>query len=150
MYYQIVIEVNSRNGRANNWETLIHSERAVNFLLAEVGGNEKAVISTHRVLNDLAHEVEYHSGLMNAAGKNLEEYLARHGHSSRGFLGISKSLRYFERVLLPGDRISVVGKTLWKSGAQLGFPDKEKMLYIKAIDEKTPLYLSNFSGFIKN
>lgn len=146
VYYQVVIEVRKSSGRVNDWETLIHSERAVNFFLVEEESNEKAVISTHRVWQELSHQVVYKSGKLNETErKNFEHYLERHGQSSRGFLGSSKTMRYYESVLLPGDEVSVAGKALWKNGVQLGLPDKEKILYLKAIDQKTPLYLRNLS-----
>ncbi len=150
VYYQVIVEAHGNSARSDEWETIIHSERAVNFFLAEKESNKKALISTHRVMNQLGHCEIYESGELTEAERiNLEQFLARHGHSSRGFLGISRTMRYFESVLLIGDQVSVAGKSLWKNGAELGFPGKEKILYLKAIDEKTPLFLSNDADALK-
>ena len=143
LYYEIIVRERDTSEESNMWITLVHSQRAVDFLISEKESNHKALISTRSVLYHMVPREVYHSSYKRGNGIVLNEYLKRHGIDNVKTYE-SYETCVTENILEAGDIVSVAGKVVWKSTGQLDLDhNEEKILYVKAIDEKTPSFLSN-------
>jgi hypothetical protein len=60
----------------------------------------------------------FDSGHLREPGEALRYFLARHGRAHVDFLGLNRTLRYREAIVLPGDLVHVHGHPLWRPSAQ--------------------------------
>ncbi len=56
----------------------------------------------------------FETGHLRDPGELLQGFLLRHGCSHVDFLGLNRTLRYREGILLPGDRVRVRGIATWQ------------------------------------
>lgn len=114
VFYQIIVE---KKGAKNSWSTVINQTVIHDFFIETRG--EMAIVKTdqpkkfRKIFLEKDHKAN--SGFWNDANHRLEKYLKSHGSSSKGILGFSKTLRYYEGIIEPGERIAVKGIGNWKT-----------------------------------
>ncbi len=114
VFYQIIVE---KKGGKNSWHTVINETNTQDFFVETRG--EMAIVKTDQPKNFrkifLEKDHKAKSGFWNNANDRLENYLKRHGSSSKNFLGLRKTLRYHEGIIEPGETIAVKGIGNWKN-----------------------------------
>ncbi len=144
-YYHIHIEKKVQNGKNSNWSNVVDEEVAGNFIIRD--GRYGAVISGKKLKTYLIQDKTFRSGTFNDADERLNNYLAKKGHSSTGFFGMNKTMRYKEGILEAGEMVAVVGTGKWQqidSGHPLyGQVSDSRILEISAIPDKGLVYLSD-------
>lgn len=144
-YYHIQIEQKVQSGKSSNWRTVIDEEVAGNFIIRD--GRYGAVISGKKLKTYLIQDKTFNSGTFNDADEQLNNYLAKKGHSSTGIFGLNKTMRYKEGILEAGEIVAVVGTGKWQQidrGHPLyGLVSDSRILEISAIPEKGLVYLSD-------
>jgi hypothetical protein len=90
----------------NSWRRLIHEVEERDFLLEDATGRARVeLVLAHAAVTQDRH---WTSGFLRDATPTIEEFLQRHGQSSKGSL-FNRELRFREGVLEPGERASVIG-----------------------------------------
>ncbi|MFD0862882.1 hypothetical protein ACFQ1M_11770 [Sungkyunkwania multivorans] len=115
--YHVKVDKKVSSGKSSRWKTIIDEYSAVDFMMTHRG--EDILVKMENYDSFLVKDAKYNSGLMNAADLKLENYLASHGHESKGWLGISKTIRYQEGIIGIGERIAVVGNATWRPPDEL-------------------------------
>jgi hypothetical protein len=144
-YYHIHVEQKVSNGKSSNWRTVIDEEVPGYFLIRE--GRHCAIISDNRIKTYLIQDKTFRSGTFNDADENLNNYLQQKGHSSTGFFGMNKTMRYKEGILEEGEQIAVAGIGKWiyldASHPLHGQISESKVLEISSMPETGFVYLSD-------
>lgn len=83
------------------------------FVIEDASGR-RAYVRTDRFVCVITRDESQRSGTFQDATPEMEALLARHGHTSTGFLGFNKGFHYQEGVLEPGERVTVLGKARWE------------------------------------
>jgi hypothetical protein len=105
--YHLIVKQQRRSGRSSHWVTLVDEQRMVDFVVEDASG--RAVVDTTGAQVAVVKDASARSGTFNSATPELEALLARHGHSSTGFLGFNKTIRYQEGVIEEGEMVAVCG-----------------------------------------
>lgn len=137
-YYNILVEKRVSNGKSSSWKKIIKEEVSQDFIIREK--DKIAIIDTQNIKSYLVPDKKFTSGAFNDATPNLESYLHKHGHESKGFLGFNKSIRYKEGVLEKGETVAVVGTGKWTETSEL--VQNTRVLKIIAQNE-IPVFLSD-------
>ncbi len=133
VYYQVKVMKKDDD----SWTTVFTNESSVPFILND--GNRKALIHTHQNKKGyLVKDIEMQSGFLRDASQKIEDYLRSQGHSSKGFLGFNKTMKYMEGVIHPGEVVAVMGKGEWEMK-----PDPDEQMLIMKGDESFSLYISD-------
>jgi hypothetical protein len=109
VYFDFTVEQLRRSGRSSHWHQLVRDRQG------DVAGVDDGTGVAEVDLADaeLHLETDAHgrsSGFLNGCPPELEAVLPRYGVSPSSFLGFSKSLRYREIFVEPGDRLYVLGE----------------------------------------
>ncbi len=139
VYYYVLVQIQRSTGKSTSWTKLIEEEVPGKFLVRD--GDNYAVVDTNDVKSYIVQDKNYSSGFRKDAEQQLEAYLQSHGHSSTGFLGMNKALRYKEGILEVGEMITVAGKAEWRN-INAATISSDRILTIKPTD-KSPVYLSD-------
>ena len=114
VFYQVIVE---KRGSKNRWSTVINQTVVQDFFIETRG--EMAVVKTdqpkkfRKIFLEKDHKAN--SGFWNDANHRLEKYLKSHGSSSKGILGFSKTMCYYEGIIEPGERVAIKGIGNWKT-----------------------------------
>lgn len=114
VYYDV--KVKEKKGK--HWRTIIDDVAYEDFFIET--GTESAIVSlrvqtssTKRIY--LVEDHAKNSGTFNDAAAELESYLKQHGHTSQGFLGLNKAIRYSESIIELNEEIAIMGIGKWKT-----------------------------------
>lgn len=144
-YYHIRIEQKVSSGKSSNWRTVIDEEVSGNFVIRD--GRHCALITDKKLKTYLIQDKTFRSGTFNDADQNLNNYLQQKGHSSTGFFGMNKTMRYKEGILEEGEMIAVAGTGKWNyldaSNPLYGQISESKVLEISALPDTGFVYLSD-------
>jgi hypothetical protein len=114
VFYEVeVAQVTSEDS-----ETIIHDIQFQDFYIQ--AGTDSALIQLNRLREKekLIHLVADHtakSGTFKKADATLEAFMREHNQNSKGFLGLSKSLKYTERIIEIDEEIAVLGIGKWET-----------------------------------
>ncbi len=106
LMYVVTVEEQVNNGRGTAWRTLIQESQAVPFMLTD--GTGKALVDPTHAHTVLEFDCKSQSGLFDPADATETAFLAKHGHTSTGWL-FNRGLRYREAVVHIGESITVLG-----------------------------------------
>lgn len=107
VFYEVVVEERISSGRSSRWVERIRETARVDFALDDTTGLVRVPRREHmRYVAE--QDSEHSSGTFNDAAPHLEEFLAKHGMKSQGWV-FNKSLRYREGVFEPGETVAVAG-----------------------------------------
>ena len=109
-FWTVVIE---EKGFSDLWSTVLSEQGGVDFYVRDESG--RALVRLHADHTDasLTQDARFTSGLLKEAGPQLEAFLRKHGHTSKGWL-LNKPMRYREGVVTSGERVAVVGCARWE------------------------------------
>lgn len=137
--YTVEVQERRRSGKSSHWHTVISTQDTVSFVVEDETG--KALVKPHGATLVLVRDAHLSSGFLNDASQRIEEFLASHGRSSEGFLGMNKAMRYKEGVLEPGEEVAVLGLAKWEMDpdptASEGYRGRAKRLVVDMSDEGT-------------
>jgi hypothetical protein len=143
-YYEAIVEEYRSSGKRGSWYPIIREHRGQDFLLDDGQGTARVVMEHASV--SLVKDAHFRSGMFQDATPALDEFLARHGRQSQGWL-FNKSLRYREGVLETGELVAVCG-----AGAREPDPDprattggyrEQAMRLVLTARADAPLYVSD-------
>lgn len=143
-YYEAIVEEYRSSGRSGSWYTIISEKQGHDFLIDD--GQGTARVSMHGASVALVKDAHFRSGMFQDATPVLEQFLARHGRSSQGWV-FNKKLRYREGVIEPGELVAVCGKGSREPdpsphAATGGYRDTPTRLLLSAAPAM-PLYVSD-------
>ncbi len=113
------IEQKKSNGNSSHWKTIVKQENIQDFFLKQPGG-EVVMVRAHKNPKRnynifMVEDKSISSGFMNDPTPEFEAVLNYYNVSSTNLLGLNKRLRYSERIIEVGERITVGGIANWKS-----------------------------------
>lgn len=107
VFYEATVEQYRSSGKSGAWKEVAREVRGVPFVLDDGTGRAIVDPSGARVAVDI--DMTTRSGTFDDATPVEEEFLARHGLRSAGWV-FNKSLRYREGVIEIGETIAVMGR----------------------------------------
>jgi hypothetical protein len=148
VFVRVIVEEYRQEGKSGHWETIFSESQSRDFYV-EDGSGERARIDPSGANVVLDREKIASSGTLHDPPPALETFLAVHGMSSTGWLGLNKSLRYEEEVLAVGDAVYALGPSVREAGppVQNGYRNgSSTVLTLSAMgDADGELLLSNKS-----
>jgi len=136
-HFGLKIERRESTGNTSYWKTIVNESESQPFWLVDPSGRALIeAIVPNVVLNLDAHRT---SGTFNEATPDLDALLARHGHSSRGWV-FNKNIRYTEGVLEAGEIVAVVGLCKLETDPDPqaeggGYRERPMRLVVRATDQ---------------
>jgi hypothetical protein len=109
VYYEAVVEEYRSSGKSGSWREIIKERRGVPFIVDD--GTGRAIVDPTHVKLDLHADQKSKSGTLDDATPVEEEFLARHGKKSSGWV-FNKKLRYSEAAIEIGEQVTVLGRSL--------------------------------------
>lgn len=106
VYYIAMVEEQRSTGRSTHWRTVAQETRGVPFILEDSTG--RAIVDPNGAQVALDFDGNSKSGTFNNADPVQEQFLARHGQKSEGWV-FNKTLRYREAMIEIGETIAVLG-----------------------------------------
>ncbi len=106
VYYIAMVEEQRSTGRSTHWRTVAQETRGVPFILED--GTGRAIVDPNGAQVALDFDGNSKSGTFNNADPVQEQFLARHGQKSEGWV-FNKTLRYREAMIEIGETIAVLG-----------------------------------------
>ncbi len=106
VYYIAMVEEQRSTGRSTYWRTIASETRGVPFVLED--GTGRAIVDPNGAQVALDFDGNSKSGTFNSADPVQEQFLARHGQKSQGWV-FNKTLRYREAMIEIGETIAVLG-----------------------------------------
>lgn len=106
VYYIAMVEEQRSTGRSTYWRTIAQETRGVPFMLED--GTGRAIVDPNGAEVALDFDGNSKSGTFNNADPVQEQFLARHGQKSEGWV-FNKTLRYREAMIEIGETIAVLG-----------------------------------------
>lgn len=111
-HFDVLVEERVKSGKNSSWRTLFREHDSRDFVVEDESG--RVIVDTGGLEVALVQDHHQRSGTFEDASPELEALLARNGHTSTGFFGMNRTLRYREGVLEPGERVSVLGWAHWE------------------------------------
>ena len=111
-YFEVKVEERQSSGRSSHWETIVQTMESQETIFVE-DDSGKALVTLAAPQVVLHMDTHLESGFLNDASPRLEAFLARHGHSSEGWV-FNKTIRYTEGVLEEGEQVAVLGHCVWE------------------------------------
>jgi hypothetical protein len=143
-YYEAIVEEYRSSGKSGSWYRIIVEQQGQDFLLDDGQGTARVSVAGATVA--LVKDAHLRSGLFQDATPVLEDFLARHGRQSQGWL-FNKNLRYREGVIEAGEPVAVCGQGRHEAdpdprAATGGYRDTAARLVLSAAPNM-PLYVSD-------
>ncbi len=141
-YYHVVVEQERSSGRSSSWHSLVDEEDWVDYVINDNG--YYAYINSEKIKSHIVRDREYSSGFLNDATPELKEFLKKYGHDSESWLGLNKTIRYYEGIIEPGERLALLGRGNWVDPKDIGLPAKYgQILSVTHDDAKKVIYMSD-------
>jgi hypothetical protein len=116
-YWQVEVKEERSSGKSRTWHTIFKQSSDVVFQVQD-GTGYVSVLPTDAVLV-LNDDFQKSSGFLNALDAETLAAVQRLGVETTGFLGLKKSLKVTEKVIVPGDSIYVLGQVDTGSGTKV-------------------------------
>lgn len=143
-YYEAIVEEYRSSGKNGSWYPIIREQHGQDFLLDDGQGTARVIMAGASVA--LVKDAHFRSGMFQDATPALDEFLARHGRQSQGWL-FNKNLRYREGVLEPGEIVAVCGAGVHEPDpdprSATGGYREQPMRLVLAGRADAPLYVSD-------
>jgi hypothetical protein len=143
-YYEAIVEEYRSTGKRGSWYPVIREQQGQDFLLDDGQGTARVIMAHASVA--LVKDTHFRSGLFQDATPVLEQFLARHGRQSQGWL-FNKNLRYREGAIEAGELVAVCGAGVHEPdpdprAASGGYREQAMRLVLTARPD-APLYVSD-------
>lgn len=114
VYYHVIVSVKV----GKNWRRVINDINAQDFFIET--NTEKAIVKALALEKNttkyyLVKKIKDNSNFRNNIPPVLQNYLKQHSNKNTNFLGITKTIRYTERVIEIDEKIGVKGIAKWKT-----------------------------------
>ncbi len=140
-YYEVEVQKKVSRGKNSHWETIIREEKTNKFIINVK--QHKVFINTKKIKKYIVTDKKFNAGTFNNATEPLENYLKEHGHKSTGSLGFNKTLRFYERILEPNEKIAVLGIGKWVDTKNQKMPLNYQRIFLINPLEDGYIYLSD-------
>ncbi|MEL1244479.1 hypothetical protein AAEO56_09420 [Flavobacterium sp. DGU11] len=130
------VHIMQSSGKSSS--TLIETEDKCRFVLRD--GDKVAYINDSNIKKYIEMDKKYRSGTFEDAAPKLEAYLKKHDKKSQGFLGLNKTMHYYEGVLEKNEAVAVLGKGEWCDAESLGLPREYGMVLAITTPNDNPVY----------
>lgn len=107
VYYRYTIEEYRSNGKNSSWVTIKNGEQKDLFYLKDDTGT--ILIDPTGAHIEAKQDFEYQSGLGRDPPEQVIRFLAAHHVAHEGFLGLNKTMRYRETIIVPDDTLYIMG-----------------------------------------
>lgn len=108
VYYEAIV---AENKGSKAWTEIIREVRCASFIVEDKSG--RVLVKAKDLKIQLNEDLTDRSGFLNDPSAQYEEFLARHGQSSRD-KRYNRTLRYREGVFQQGEVIAVLGRIRWE------------------------------------
>lgn len=133
-FWQVeVMEKRSGSKGSSHWETIYEASSEEPFEIKDETGKLKIRSQKARLI--LHNDLKESSGLFNSMDAHITEALLKMDIETKGFLGINRSLRVYERLLTPNEQIYVLAEIQENEG-QTSFADRIAPLLISDRSER--------------
>ena len=139
-YYEAIVEEYRSSGKRGSWYPIIREHLGQDFLLDDGQGTARVVMEHASV--SLVKDAHFRSGMFEDATPALDEFLARHGRQSQGWL-FNKNLRYREGVLENGELVAVCGAGAHEPDPRAAPHGEQTRRLVLAAGAGAPLYVSD-------
>jgi uncharacterized protein YjeT (DUF2065 family) len=145
VYYKYTIEELRSNGKNSHWVTIKKDEHKTLFYLKDETG--MVLVDPTSAQIEAKKDFEFQSGFRKDPPEQVIQFLSAHKLSYEGFLGLNKTLRYRETIIVPDDTLYIMGtagENPYKKEGQINQVDSimiqkgtvEKQYYISDKSEK--------------
>lgn len=115
VWCRVTVQELRSSGRSSYWHTLLTEVDARHFMVDDGSGQHARVLPMgSNVVLDKQNVAS--SGTFNDAPPHLEAFLAARGLKSTSWIGLNKSMRYEEELLVPGDALYALGPSRRDAG----------------------------------
>jgi hypothetical protein len=108
VYVRWCVEEYRRRGKSSSWVTVLQGVECKDFWIRDDSGRVRVPVAGLSPVLYLAGKNTTSSGTFRSAPEHIEQFLARHGRSSSGWV-FNKSMRYTEECIQPGEHIYALG-----------------------------------------
>jgi hypothetical protein len=115
VWVRITVQEKRSTGRSSYWATVVSETDGRPFMVDDGSGQMARVLPPGANVILDAQQVAT-SGTFKDAPPHLEGFLASRGLKTTSFLGFNKSMRYEERLLVPGDNLYAIGPSRREAG----------------------------------
>lgn len=141
-YIKIQKKVYMGNSGQYHWATVIEEEVMTDYVINDNG--YYAFIADDNIESHIVRDVKFKSDLLENPTEELKQYLKKHDYNSKYWIGLNKTLRYYEGKIDVNERIAVLGRGEWLHATELDLPKHYgKVLSISAGKKKKHVYLSD-------
>jgi hypothetical protein len=144
LYYTLVVEGRRFDGRRRSWQELVRQEEGADFYvkdatgiaLVRLGGGQSTFAA-------LIADRKARTSKLFFEDKELERFMARRSHTN--IKRWRRSLRAYEGILAPGERVVVGGLARWlpDPDSAAGSYREAGMVLVLEASESVPLFLSD-------
>lgn len=107
VYYQYTIEEYRSSGKSSHWVTIKREEHRDLFYLKDETG--VVLIDPKGAQIEARQDFECQSGLGKDPPEQVIRFLTAKNLNHEGFLGLNKTMRYKETLIVPGDSLYIMG-----------------------------------------
>jgi hypothetical protein len=107
VYYQFTIEEYRSSGKNSHWVTIKKGEQRGLFYLKDDTG--RVLIDPTGAKIEAKRDFEYQSGLGKDPPEQVIRFLAANNLAHEGFLGLNKTMRYRETIIVPDENLYIMG-----------------------------------------
>lgn len=108
VYVRWQVEEYRSRGKSSSWVTVLQGIECKDFWIRDDSGRVRVPAAELSPVLYLAGKNTTSSGSFRNAPEHIEQFLARHGRSSTGWV-FNKSMRYTEECIQPGEHIYALG-----------------------------------------
>jgi hypothetical protein len=107
VYYKYTIEELQSSGKNSHWVTIKKDEQKTLFYLKDETG--MVLVDPASAQIEAKKGFEFQSGFRKDPPGQVLQFLSAHNLSYEGFLGINKTMRYRETIIVPNDTLYIMG-----------------------------------------
>jgi len=107
VYYQFTIEEYRSSGKNSHWVTIKKGEQRGLFYLQDDTG--MVLIDPTGAKIEARRDFEYQSGLGKDPPEQVIRFLTANNLAHEGFLGLNKTMRYLETIIVPDENLYIMG-----------------------------------------
>jgi hypothetical protein len=141
VYYRYTVEEYRSSGKSSHWVTIKKEEQRDLFYLKDETGT--VLIDPKGAQIEAQKDFECQSGLGKDPPEQVFRFLRSRNLSHEGFLGLNKTMRYRETVIVPGDRLYIMGTAGENPFRKDGTADQVDSIMIQKGTHEKQYYISD-------
>jgi hypothetical protein len=107
VFYRYTVEQYVRSGKSSYWATIKKDEARSYFYMKDNTG--RVLVDTKGAQIDIPISSEFSSGIGRDPPQAIKLFLNKNNISFEALLGINKTMRYREYIIMPGDKLYILG-----------------------------------------